>query len=76
MVPGYEAAGVVVAIGRSITEQDCKVGDRVFGFCNFGGYAGRQEEEKGKEREREREREREISFLFSLQHMHESTKMH
>ena len=35
-VPGYEFAGVVKSIGRSV--KDFKIGDRVLGACRFGGY--------------------------------------
>ncbi len=37
MVPGYEVAGAVDAVGDGI--DPARVGERVVGFCPFGGYA-------------------------------------
>jgi NADPH:quinone reductase-like Zn-dependent oxidoreductase len=38
-VPGFEFAGVVEAVGKSVT--DLAVGDAVFGVTLFGGYSSR-----------------------------------
>ncbi len=36
-VPGYEAAGVIDAVGAGVPA--ARVGERVLAFCRFGGYA-------------------------------------
>lgn len=36
-IPGIEVAGLVEALGEGVTQ--FSPGDRVFGFCAFGGYA-------------------------------------
>ena len=36
-VPGYEAAGVIDAVGEGVPA--ARVGERVLAFCRFGGYA-------------------------------------
>lgn len=36
-VPGYEISGVVIALGKDV--KHCKLGDEVFAFTRFGGYA-------------------------------------
>lgn len=37
LVPGYEVAGTIDAVGEGV--DGARVGERVVGFCPFGGYA-------------------------------------
>ena len=46
ITPGFEFAGVVDALGSGVSEFE--LGDRVFGFTRFGGYASIQITEPGR----------------------------
>jgi NADPH:quinone reductase-like Zn-dependent oxidoreductase len=46
ITPGFEFAGVVDGLGAGIS--DFKIGDKVFGFTRFGGYASVQIAEPGR----------------------------
>lgn len=46
ITPGFEFAGLVDALGEGVAE--FKLGDRVFGFTRFGGYASVQITEPGR----------------------------